>query len=908
MEVPVGLARESSGYRLDVNRSLVDYYQFQKLIGETRELRRRGQLRDALLSGSRALDLWRGRPLDELRTDRANNWRRQVRTDEWLPANAAVVEIMLELGDVGGALNRLNELRTEHADDLSLAKLRLTALRRLTRHDDASAYYFDVRKRLRENGDEQAVEHLGRFYDALVRTDQREWTASIRAGASIVPRQLPHDVADFVGRDELLRALDAATTTEAGTPSPGVIVLDGMGGVGKTALAVRWCHRSRNNFPDGTLYVDLNGFSHDPALDSDIVVDLFLAGLGQSSDPAAGDIADRDVAGSSAANARMRALRLRTLLSGRRMLVLLDNAQDSAQVENLVPLLADAVVLVTSRQELTRLHAWKGARRLRVGPMSPHESSALLARRLRGDGRATGPGLVDLASLGGGLPLAINLVAEYAAARPDTPLTELAEQLRRDRSLLTIGEHGDTGASLRTLFAYSYHGLPAVERRLFALLGWHPGPELSDVAAAAINGRPVADTRHSLDALVSAHLLDEPARGRFRYHSLVRDYARHMAAQDVDERASACARLLSFYLKSARNAERQVFPSHSGPPPLPLEEGVEPVEFADSPAAMSWVLTERLTLDAAIRLAVAEHGYEAYAWRLPHAVSAIYERHGLYQQSKVALEIAVTAAQRAGDIDAESASWQQLGLVQLTLGDFTSARQCLHHALRLAEESGNEGVYALHSLARLEVEVGNAAAGIDFYRQCLEKARRTGNLEVQCWTHYRLGEVLREQGQYDNSLPELFRAQWLAGTIQELSAEACILTALAATFAGLREFTTAEVYCRQAAKLIISIGYVSAGGRLSAVLAELYRAQGDLRHACHYARQCAAIYRRVSQAKYAEALDALADLHMRLGNMDAAAEGWEQALGIFKNLDRGDRVNSVRVKLVELLTGNPGQR
>jgi DNA-binding SARP family transcriptional activator len=249
MESPVDLVRESSGYRLDVDRSSIDYYQSQKLIRKARELRDSGQLRDGLLAGSQALELWRGRPLADLRTDRADNWRRHVRTDEWLPANAVVIEIMLELGDVDGALSRLNELRTEHADDLSLAKLRLTALRRLARYDDASAYYFDVRKRLRENGDEQAVAHLGRFYDDLARADQRQRSVPIRTRDSIVPRQLPHDVADFVGRDQLLGALDTALTTDGGLPSPGVIVLDGMGGVGKTALAVRWCHRARNHFP-----------------------------------------------------------------------------------------------------------------------------------------------------------------------------------------------------------------------------------------------------------------------------------------------------------------------------------------------------------------------------------------------------------------------------------------------------------------------------------------------------------------------------------------------------------------------------------------------------------------------------------------------------------------------------------
>jgi tetratricopeptide (TPR) repeat protein len=573
-------------------------------------------------------------------------------------------------------------------------------------------------------------------------------------------------------------------------------------------------------------------------------------------------------------------------------------------------LLSDAFVIVTSRRQLTRLHAWKGARRLRVEPMSVAESSTLLTRRIGHRHLPAGSDPTELAALCRGIPLVVNLVAEYAAARPRTGLPELTEQLRRDRSLLTIGEDGDTHASLQTLFSYSYRALPPPERRLFGLLGCHPGPDISEAAATAIDGRPTRDTRRSLDMLVSSHLLDQPGRGRLRFHDLIGEYARHVAVNEEPaiERVAAERRLLSFYLASARNAERRVFPSHSGPPPLAVEEHVEPLEFGDPRSAMAWCIEERFNLDAAIRFADT-YRHDTYAWRIPHAVSAIYERLGLYAQRMAVLEIAAAAAQRAEDSAAEAASWQQLGLVHLALNDFSSAQQCLLRALRIAERNKSDGEgYALHSLARLKVAQGAVADGIELYEQCLAVARRTGNLDIQCWTHQRLGEALRVQGHLDQALLELHRAHWLAGTIDDTSAQAVILTTLGEVFLEKADYVAADVYCRQALKVIVDIGYVAAGARVCAVLAALSRARGNRREACQFARQCVSINRRLNNIEgLATGLEMLAEIHVELGNKDAAEEGLEQAADLFRRIAKFDRAESVRAKLVELLFGNRGR-
>jgi tetratricopeptide (TPR) repeat protein len=893
MDQPVTLVTESGNLCVDVDRSRVDYYSFQSLVAQARELRRRGQLREAMAVARRALDLWRGQPLDELRTERAENWRRRVWTDDWLPANALLVETMLELGEYDEAMARMNDVATQQPNDLTMAKLRLTALRGLTRNNDATAYYFATRKRLLEDGDEQAAGHLMTFYEDLVGDRTPSRPGPIVAESPAVPRQLPHDVVYFVGRGRLLDALDAACTTRTGEPRSGVVILSGMAGIGKTALAVHWGHRARNRFPGGDLYVDLNGFSDGPPVSASTVIDAFLAGLGQTLD------------GRTCAQAR--AARLRTALVGRRTLVLLDNARDLQQIGDLIPLLTDSLVLVTSRGGMARLATWKGAQRLRVEPLSLSESATLLSGRLGLRGPPAEHDLATLAALCGGHPLAINLVADHATGRTGATMPELGEQLRRDGFLLTIGDDGDAAASLQALFSYSHHALAPPERRLFDLLGCHPGLDISHAAAAALDGRTPADTRRSLDVLVSAHLLEQPAIDRYRSHDLIRDYVRHVAlpGHPPTGRITAEKRLLSFYLATAYNAEAQLFPSHTAPTPMATEDNVTPATFSEDEEAMAWCLEEMSNLDAAIHYA-ASRSHHGYAWRLPQALSAIYERLGFYVRSRAIQMIGVASALADGDAVSEGALWQELGLVNIRLGDYSTARECLHHALSIATNGDHDGnrAYALHTFGQLEVLEGNVERGIELYRECLDIARRISNMDIETWTHYRLGEALRDQDHYEQALLSLYQALWLTdASTHDASLRAHILISLGALFADRNDHAAAEAHCRQALKVIVEIRYTMGGASVCYVLARINKDRGYLRDARGYARRSVALYRQIHHSEdEAKALELLGDIVFVLGDVEAAKEGWEQAVSLFQELNRFSQIELIHRKMTGLST------
>lgn len=892
VSVPAALVAQDRGYRLEVDKTAIDYYRFGSLMTDARTAARAGQVPDAIALASQAVELWRGPPLDDLATEPARAWRRRVTHDEWLPANHLLLEALLEVGELGAVLARLNDLQADHPYDVSLAKLRLSALHRLSRSSEATAYYFSIRRRLLEDADDQAAEHLRRHHDELRAQLPEPGPAASLAPAG-QPRQLPHDV-DFVGRVDLLRALDTATSRPSHEPGGVVVILDGMAGVGKTALAIHWGHLARHRFPDGELFVNLNGFSDTAALTQSRVVDDFLIALGHPPD--------------SSLDQRSRELRLSRLLADRRMLVVLDNARNTDHIKDLIALLPSCLVIVTSRQRLSTLSAATGARRVRVEPMPPADATALLSARLGPRWQIEEADLTRLVRLCGGLPLMITMLADHIATSQATELSGFVRQLDRRQLIVDIGEDGDGSAIARTFFSWSYNRLNPPEQRLFRLLSLHPGPDIGVDVARACDGRTPLETKQSFGALVGAHLLERPILfDRYRFHDLIREFAAYRAEHDEtpDSRAAAARRMLTFYLRSAANANTILYPYRIKPGALPMEAGVEPIEFTSAGEASFWFDQERSNLVAAVQFATA-HGYHDHSWRLADSMTAFFDRHGFNDDSRRVRELAVTSARAAGDRDGELSSLEGLGMNCLVTGDYAEAERYFDIALRFAVEDGNEQAQAttLHHLGRLEMLRGNPARAVELYRRCLDVARDIDDQVGQTWTHCRVAEALHALDQHDQAIVHLHQAQWFAQRIGDDSAQASSLALMGSVFKDRGDVRTAQAYAEQALAVAESIPDLDITVQIYGTLAEITSERGDAEAAVRSATHAIELCQRTRNVSAeGRSHEVLGDVLFSSGDITNAVVAWQQAIRLYEHVGNSTRSGRTQAKIDKVPAG-----
>jgi transcriptional regulator with XRE-family HTH domain len=342
-----------------------------------------------------------------------------------------------------------------------------------------------------------------------------------------VPRQLPITARHVVGRADELNSLDDLLD-RAGRDygAAGIRVISGTVGVGKTTLALRWAHRAAEAFPDGQIYVDLCGFGpSEPMAPARAVQDLLTAL----------HVPPKRIPASQEARVGL----YRSLVSGKRMLIILDNARATAQVRPLLPGSSACAVIVTSRNQLTSLVAGEDARPVTLDLFSDSEAHELLARRLGSERVGGDPGTVsELISLCGGLPLALAIVAARASVGPAHMLHTLTAELRDARRRLDALDAGDAATSARTMISWSYQSLAEPAARMFRLLSMHPGPTISAPAAARLARLPLEQARRNLKELTQANLLTERTPGQFTLHDLLRSYAAEQATGD-DTRPAA---------------------------------------------------------------------------------------------------------------------------------------------------------------------------------------------------------------------------------------------------------------------------------------------------------------------------------------------------------------------------------
>ena len=515
------IVRRARGYLIELDDEQVDLHRFRALIDNARSARD-----GAVALFEQAFALWRGEAFAALDTPWAESTRRTLKAER-VAAESELTDIQLALGRHTALLAALAERCAADPLDERLAGQLILALFRSGRQADALHHYHRIRQTLAEELGTDPGHPLRQLYQQILADDPALLVhgadpnpGPVPPARPPVPRQLPADVRGFVGRRDQRSRLDALVDDAACVGSPGidpaggaVAAVCGSAGAGKTALAVHWAHAVADRFPDGQLYADLRGFAEDGrALPAGEVLRDFLEALGV---PAASVPATVDA----------RAALYRSVLTGKRILVVLDNARDSDHVRPLLPGAATAFTLVTSRDQLISLIAANGARPLAVGLLTAGESRELLARRLGEGPAAAHPGAVrEIIAACAGLPLALTIAAARAQ-QTGFPLDALAAELGPAGRRLDALDGGDPASRLRAVFSWSYATLSPLAARLFRLLATDPDEEFSVAAAVGLSALPPREVRRLLGELTRAGLLAERVPGCFAYHELLRAYA-----------------------------------------------------------------------------------------------------------------------------------------------------------------------------------------------------------------------------------------------------------------------------------------------------------------------------------------------------------------------------------------------
>jgi len=605
----VTLSRRPGGYLVQAEAEQLDLCRFRRLAAEavagSDDRRGAGLLRQAL-------GLWRGQALGGVHSPWLNAMRDTLEADR-LAALADLNDIRLRQGEHGALVGELTEKATARPGDERLVTQLMLALYRSGRQADALHWFERTRRHLASEVGVDPGSSLRTLHQQMLRADP---ALTVTRGVSVrlgpVPRQLPPGVPAFTGRAPELADLDAISVAGKNSASAPIAAISGMAGTGKTALAVHWATRSAHRFRDGQLYADLRGFgpADAPATTAETIGGFLTAlGLPPESVPAGQD---------------QRVALYRSLLAGRQMLIVLDNARDEQQVRPLLPYSTRSLVLATSRNQLTGLAATDGARLVTLDVLPPGEAVQLLTARLGRQAVADPATVGEIAARCARLPFALAVAAARAAARPNLPLAALAAELRDAAGLLDALDSGDPAASVRTSFSWSYRQLSAGAARMFRLLSLHPGADINAHAAASTAGLDEIAARRLLRELSRAHVLSEHLPGRYTLRELLRGYAADQArAHDSQpDRTAAIGRLLDHYLHTAVHGALLLHPAREPVELAAPAPGVTPERLADARQALAWFKAERHVLTAVAALA-AVSGFDAHAREIPRSMTPV---------------------------------------------------------------------------------------------------------------------------------------------------------------------------------------------------------------------------------------------------------------------------------------------
>ncbi|MFI0799187.1 DNA-binding transcriptional activator of the SARP family [Amycolatopsis lurida] len=862
----VAVVRRGGGYVLEVDPEAVDLLRFRHLVQQARGADDARAL--ALLE--EATGLWRGEPFAGLDTP----WLAAVRAGlerERVAARLDRVDVALRCGRHTEVLPELFALAEQEDTDERVAAQFILALHRAGRTTDALAHYRQLRARLIEQLGTEPGTALQVLHQRILDTDPAlapPSTAITRATApkaeQPTPRQLPVPPRGFTGRGTELARLDHALTAEpeedpipsgtnSGTPAAATVMISaigGAGGIGKTWLALAWAHERIERFPDGQLFVDLHGFSpSEEPMASAVAVRGFLDALGV--DP-----------GRIPTNTDAQAALYRSLVAGRRMLIVLDNAATANQVVPLLPGSPSCTVLVTSRTRLASLIDRHGTRHFTLGVLTHDEARALLAARLGANRVAAEPGAIDdLIDLCEGYPLALSITARDAATRPAIPLAEVAAELR-ELGLEMLDHETDPAASLPAVLSWSLHRLTDEHRTVFTLLGVSPGPDITLPAVVALTGLPSVRARKALSALEEASLLERQPRGRYAMHDLVRAYATTTAHDLPDNmREMALVRVLDFYLHTASAAGRLLEPFRALVQPDPPAPGVHPHPLSDAAAALAWLEAEYATQLATQRTAAALDRHHV-VWHLAWALDTFLYRRGHRRDALTVWRAAVDAAAHLPDPAIRSRAHRGLGSACALLGLHEEATGHLDRALELAmrHHDPTEQAHTHRALAISWELRGDDRRALDHARHALD----------------------------------LYRA--LGQPVQEADA----LNGVGWCAARLGDFDTARDHCHAALTLNRHHDLEGEAAALDS-LGFIAHRTGDHQQALDHYHQVLILFRTLGHTyEVASTLDRVGHPHTALGQHERASQVWLEALELYQEQGRDDDAARVKRQLDDL--------
>lgn len=780
------LTKEPAGYRLVLAAADLDLAVFDDLSSRGHDAFHRGDKTQAARLLSAALALWRGEPAADIVLDTYTSAiiagldeRRLVAEETWADAQLAL----------GGGADLVGRLRRLAADQPLRERIRsqlMLALSRAGRKAEALEEFRALRGRMI---DELGVEPSATVQKLHQRILINDPALVVAPAQSLVPRQLPRDTSHFTGRDTELAAIEA-TLSPVDVTSPSIAMVTGTAGSGKTALALHFAHLVADRFPDGQLFVDLRGHAAAEPVPAAEALGRFLHALGATDVPGGTDEA---------------AAMYRSLLSGKRVLILLDNAANASQVRPLLPGSPGCLVLVTSRSTLHGLVARDGGIPVAVGPLEQSESVALLRKILGGRRLDTEPGTAAaIAARCACLPLALRVAAERAVHRPQLTLAAMAAELEDERRTLDVLTTGEDDSTIRSVFSWSYRRLAPATARMFRLLGLHPGAEVSIPAAAALAGETISMTALALDQLASTHLAEEIATGRYRCHDLLRAYAFELAA-DIDpaiDRAAATRNVLTWYLHTADAASRRIGGTRRRIALDPLGP-VLPLAFLGYDDALAWCDMEQANLVAAVQRAATEAGLEAIAWQILAAASDFFRLHRPWAEWIACNEAGLAAARRAEDTQGQAWTLNELGRVYFELARYAEATACYEEALRLVRQTGDEHDEGtvLNNLASLYGETSRTVDALDYFLQGLDLARRTGNRFGEAVALGNVGEIHRRTGHARHAIICHREAMDIAIEIGDRQGQALALHNLGEAFEALRRPDTSREYYLRALKV-----------------------------------------------------------------------------------------------------------
>jgi DNA-binding SARP family transcriptional activator/tetratricopeptide (TPR) repeat protein len=843
------------GYLIRLEAGELDLDVFEGLLRDARTASREARWPDAASHAAAALALWRGEPLADLGSDLLASREGPRLSELRLQALELRIAAELQLGRHGEVIGELRQQAAEHPLRERLHGLLMLALYRDGRQAEALAAYRHARNVLIEELGTEPGPDLKQLHQQILTADPAVVQTATGAPpspdgrAGVVPRQLPAAVPGFTGRAAVLAAL-TDMLDHAG--SPGTVVISAIGGtagVGKTALALYWAHQVAGRFADGQLHVNLRGY--DPSgtpVTATEAIRGFLDALG---------VPPERIPSDPQAQAGL----YRSLLAGKRMLIVLDNAVDERQVRPLLPASPGSLVLVTSRRQLDGLAAADGAHLISLDVLSHAEAVQMLAARLGAGRAAAEPAAVDwIAALCACLPLALAIAAARAAARPGFALAALADELAESADRLDALDGGDPATSVRAVFSWSTRQLGGEAARMFRLLGLHQGPDISVSAAASLAGCPESQARRLLRELARAHLITERIPGRYTFHDLLRAYAVEQAhcTDSQDDRDAAIGRVLDHYLHTAARANLRLDPAMEPVVLAPLRPGAAARQPADYSQAMDWFEAEHQVLLAAITLA-AGSGSDNYAWQLPWSMESFLRFRGYWQDWAAIQRTALAAATRLGDTAAQALSGRLLANACRDLGEHDEARRHYASSLTLCRQLGNRlgEAKVWHSLGLLAGLQGRNADALGHAEEALRQFQAIGDMA--------------------NEAQALNNVGWFHGV--------------------LGDYEQARAFCQRSLTLCAKTGDHWLEGDVWDSLGYAEQRLGNLAEAAACYQRALSLHREArDRLAEADILTHLGDTRHAAGDLARAGEAWQQALAILDDFRHPD-AGQIRAKL-----------